>query len=97
MSMKINLVRMSERTGAVLTPEEVQAVECALKIAEQVGYGNLMSWLATAWSKKMPLPAEPMQVTPYPLDWLDIAQPSELKCVVCGRPAAPRSTHCARH
>lgn len=71
--MKVNLNKVAKGTPAVISPGEVKAIEQTLKLAARYGYGNLMTWLATGWTKKLKIhKPEPIHTTPYPTDWLDV-------------------------
>ena len=69
--MKVNLKEVRKVSAATFSNHEIEAIERLLKDGERFGYGNLMSWLATAWVKKIPHKrGAPFSVTAYPVKWL---------------------------
>lgn len=69
--MKPDFEAMAKYTSACASPAERDAIQAVLTAGESFGYGNMMAWLATAWAKRLELPAgKSFTVTPYPKDWV---------------------------
>lgn len=71
MSYKVDTKALKETSAAVIFPGEIQAINQVLECGERYGYGNMMSWLAAGWARKVPqLKGEIISRTPYPDNWL---------------------------
>jgi hypothetical protein len=68
--MKVNRTAVESLSPVTFSPGELDAVERVIEAGELYGFGNMMSWLQTAWVKKVPEMKGGRTVTEYPLQWL---------------------------
>jgi hypothetical protein len=71
--MKVDFEKMRIATPAMVSKSEEQAINQVLEAGDRYGYGNMLSWLATAWEKKHPgmfTGKHPRGISAYPVDWI---------------------------
>jgi hypothetical protein len=77
--MKPNLEAVSKKTPAIISPAENAAIVDVLSAGERFGYGNMISWLQTAWAVHLVRGGMDEKTarlasggSGYPLDWIDL-------------------------